>query len=186
MSFASFLLKILSISFFLTTTVFSAVVEKFIIDGNKRISDETVIMFSNVSLKDEISNKKINLILKDLYKTNYFENVNVSFEDKTLLIKVKEHPIIQKINYKGVKSKTLLEAITLNKLIKDKSPYNLFVLNNEKDRINKTIKELGYFNSKIETYVETLNDNLVIVNFNIDLRKKAKIKKISFIGNFIF
>ncbi len=186
MSLASLLLKILSISFFLTTTVFSAVVEKFIIDGNKRISDETVIMFSNVSLKDEITNKKINLILKDLYKTNYFENVNVSFEDKTLLIKVKEYPIIQKINYTGVKSKTLLEAITLNKLIKDKSPYNLFVLNNEKDRINKTIKELGYFNSKIDTYVEKLNDNLVIVNFNIDLRKKAKIKKISFIGNKIF
>jgi outer membrane protein insertion porin family len=186
MCLVSFILKILTIYFFLTTLVFSEIIEKIIINGNKRISDETVIMFSNVSIKDEVSNKKLNLILKDLYKTNYFENVNVSLKDKTLQIDVKEHPIIQKISYTGIKSKTLLEKITSNKLIKDRSPYSLFILDNEKDRINETIKELGYFNSKLETQVEILNDNLVNVNFNIDLGKKAKIKKISFIGNKIF
>ena len=181
MCLVSFILKILTIYFFLTTLVFSEIIEKIIINGNKRISDETVIMFSNVSIKDEITNNKLNLILKDLYKTNYFENVNVSLKDKTLQIDVKEHPIIQKISYTGIKSKTLLEKITFNKLIKDKSPYNLFILDKEKNRINKTVKELGYFNSKLDAQVETLNDNLVNVNFNIDLGKKAKIKKISFI-----
>ena len=186
MSLVSFILKSLTIYFFLITLVFSEVIEKIIVNGNNRISDETVIMFSNVSIKDEITNNKLNLILKDLYKTNYFENVNVLLDDKILQIEVKEHPIIQKISYTGIKSKTLLEKITFNKLIKDKSPYNLFILDKEKNRINKTVKELGYFNSKLDAQVETLNDNLVNVNFNIDLGKKAKIKKISFIGNKIF
>ena len=186
MSLVSFILKSLTIYFFLITLVFSEVIEKIIVNGNNRISDETVIMFSNVSIKDEITNNKLNLILKDLYKTNYFENVNVLLDDKILQIEVKEHPIIQKISYTGIKSKTLLEKITFNKLIKDKSPYNLFMLDKEKNRINKTVKELGYFNSKLDAQVETLNDNLVNVNFNIDLGKKAKIKKISFIGNKIF
>jgi len=186
MSLVSFILKSLTIYFFLITLVFSEVIEKIIVNGNNRISDETVIMFSNVSIKDEITNNKLNLILKDLYKTNYFENVNVLLDDKILQIEVKEHPIIQKIIYTGIKSKTLLEKITFNKLIKDKSPYNLFMLDKEKNRINKTLKELGYFNSKLVAQIETLNDNLVNVNFNIDLGKKAKIKKISFIGNKIF
>ena len=186
MSLVSFILKSLTIYFFLITLVFSEVIEKIIVNGNNRISDETVIMFSNVSIKDEITNNKLNLILKDLYETNYFENVNVLLDDKILQIEVKEHPIIQKISYTGIKSKTLLEKITFNKLIKDKSPYNLFILDKEKNRINKTVKELGYFNSKLDAQVETLNDNLVNVNFNIDLGKKAKIKKISFIGNKIF
>ena len=51
-----------------------------------------------LKLNDEISNKKINLILKDLYETNYFEDVKVSFKNKILTIFVKEHPIIQKYN----------------------------------------------------------------------------------------
>ena len=79
MSLISLILKILYISFFLTTSVYSEIVEKIVINGNKRISNETVIMFSKISLKDQISNKKLNLILKDLYETNYFEGVAYFF-----------------------------------------------------------------------------------------------------------
>ena len=186
MSLLSSIFKFLCIFVFLATSAFSEIINKIIIEGNERISDETVIMFSNVSLEDQISNKKINLILKDLYDTNYFENVKVSFKNNTLLINVKEYPIIQKINYTGVKSKTLLDKLIFDRLIKDKSPYNLFKLDNERNRINERVKELGYFNSKIEAYIEELDNNLVIINFNIELGKKARIKKISFIGNKIF
>ena len=171
---------------FLTVSAYSEIVNKIVINGNKRISDQTVIMFSNLSIKEEISNNKLNLILKDLYETNYFENVDVFIEENILTINLKEYPIIQKINYTGIKSKTLLGKIISDKLIKDKSPYNLFSLENERNRIKEKTKELGYFDSKIETYIETLDNNLVIVNFDIDLKEKAKIKKISFIGNKIF
>ena len=99
---------------------------------------------------------------------------------------VKEYPIIQKINYYGIKSNKILEQITTNKLIKDKSPYNLFSLKKEKDRILDQIKILGYYNSSIDSTVQTLDENLVEVNINISLGKKAKIKKITFIGNKVF
>ena len=74
------------------------------------------------------NNKRLNLILKDLYGTNYFEDVSVSFENKILTIFVKENPIVQKINYKGIKSKTLLESIIADKLIREKSSYNLIFI----------------------------------------------------------
>ena len=88
-------------------------------------------------------------------------------ENNVLNIFVKEYPIIQNINYNGIKSKTILEKITANKSLKDKSPYNLFYLKNEKDRILEQIKELGYYDASIETSVETLKENLVSINFNI-------------------
>ena len=69
---------------FFITSVFSDIVDKISINGNKRISNKTIQMFANIEIKDEISNKKINSILKDLYDTNYFEDVNVSFENKIL------------------------------------------------------------------------------------------------------
>ena len=182
----SLILKICSFYILLITFVYSEIVDKIVISGSNRISEETIKMFSKVEIKDEISNDKINLILKDLYETNYFQNVNVSLKNNTLTILVNEYPIIQKINYAGIKSKTLLESINADTLIKEKSPYNIISLKNEKDRLIEKIKELGYFNSKIETSVETLDQNLVFINFNFELGKKAKIRKITFIGNKIF
>ena len=164
----------------------SEVIEKFKVNGNQRISDNTVILFSKVNIGQDIKNDDLNLVLRDLYNTKYFENVSLLIENNVLNIFVKEYPIIQKINYNGIKSNTILENITANIFLKDKSPYNLFSLKNERDRISNVMKELGYYNSSIETSVETLDENLVNINFDITLGDKAKIKKITFIGNKIF
>ena len=186
MNFFANLIKIFIFYILFVTSVYSQTIDKILIEGNNRVSNNAIQMFSKIELKNQISNNKLNLILKNLYETNFFEDVKVLFENNTLLITVKEYPIIQKINYNGVKSKTLLESINDNKLIREKSPYNKLVLRDEKNRLDNKIKEIGYFNSKISTTVETLENNLVIVNFDIELGDKAKIKKISFIGNKIF
>ena len=178
--------KIFCLFLLLASHVYSETVNKIVINGNKRISNETIKLFSKISIKDDIQNEKINSILKYLYETNYFKNVNILFNNNILTIAVEEYPIIQSINYIGIKSNSLLEKIIADKSVKEKFPYNITTLKNEKDRIVNKTKELGYYNSKIKTSVETLDDNLVIVNFDIVLGDKAKIKKISFIGNKIF
>ena len=180
------ILKILLFYSFFISSVNAESVDKISINGNERISNKTIQMFANIEINDEISNKKINLILKDLYDTNYFEDVRVSFENKILTIFVKEHPIIQKITYEGIKSQSLLENINTNKLIREKSPFNLIILEEEKNRLNKIIKKMGYFDPKIQISVEKLDKSLVNINLDIDLGKKAKIKKISFNGNKVF
>jgi outer membrane protein insertion porin family len=143
-------------------------------------------MFSGVEINDDISENKINLTLKDLYKTNYFKNVNIEFKDNILTISVDELPIIQNVNYKGIKSNNLLETINKGKLIREKSPYSNLLLKKEKDRLVNKIKELGYYNSNIDASVEKLDNNLVNINFIFNLNDKAKIKKITFIGDKIF
>ena len=179
-------IKVIIFYIFFLTCVYSEIIDKISINGNDRISNKTIQMFANIELKDEISNNKINQILKDLYETNFFENVKVQFENNTLTIEVNEYPIILNINYNGIKSKTLLKEINFEKLIREKSPYNNITLEDEKNRLDNKIKEIGYFNSKIGITVENLDNNLVNINFNIELGDKAKIKKISFIGNKIF
>ena len=159
------IVKIITIYLYFLTSVNSEIIGKIIISGNERISNETVKMFSGIEVNEDISDNKLNLILKDLYKTNYFKNINISFKDNILNIIVEEHPIIQSINYSGIKSKSLLETIKDGKLVKEKSPYNNLLLKKEKNRVVTKIKELGYYNSIIETSVETLNNNLVNINF---------------------
>ena len=50
--------------------------------GNERISKDTIILFSKVSKSDEIINtNQLNKIFKDIYSTNFFSDVEISFEN---------------------------------------------------------------------------------------------------------
>ncbi len=168
------------------SAAFSEIINKIEVNGNERVSNETIIMFSGVNISEEINNQKINLILKDLYNTNFFEDISVKIDKNVLKIKVKEYPIIENIFFEGLKAKKNREIIKKNLSLKSRSSYNQFLLEKDKKTMNSTLKELGYYFSKIDTYVETLDNNKVNITHKIDLGKKAKIKKISFIGNKIF
>ena len=186
MNFLKFFLNVVILVLAFNSQASSNVIEKFNIEGNQRISDNTIILFAEVNVGQEINNNDLNIILNNLYKTQYFNDIRVSLKNNILNIFVEEFPIVQKINYNGIKSATILEKITENKFLKDKSPYNFFSLNKEKERLINEIKLLGYYNVRIESTLETLEENLVNINFNIKLGDKSKIRKITFIGNKVF
>ena len=121
MNLFSFSLKVIIFILTLNLNAFSEIIEDIKIDGNQRISNDSIKLFSKIDIGDEIKNENINSILKDLYETNFFENVNIKFVNNILNISVSEYPIIQKVIYEGIKSKTLLGKIEENKLIRKKS-----------------------------------------------------------------
>ncbi len=162
------------------------IINKIEIKGNDRISSETINMFAGISLNDDLNENDLNNILKSLYDSNFFEQVSVKLENNTLLISVKENPIIQNIDYVGIKSDTLLLDLKKNVLLKSRSSFNEITLKKDKENITKFLKDIGYYFSEIDISVEELKDNKVNLVYNISLGDKAKIKKISFIGNKIF
>ena len=180
--FKTFLL----IMFLFLNHAFSNSLNKIEIIGNDRISDETIKLFINVDIKDEINDDKLNKILKDLYSTDFFKDINLNFDNQILFIKVVENPIIENIFYNGIKSNRILDIIKENTSVKARSSYKESVLKKEKLKIEKILKNLGYYNSDLDISIEESNNNLVNIIYNIDLGKKSKIKRITFIGNKIF
>ena len=174
------------ILFFLTTYGFSEIIKKIEISGNDRISDETIILFISTDINDEINDIKLNNILKDLYKTNFFKDISVKFDNKVLSINVQENPIIESISYKGVKSSRILKIIEEETLIKQRSSYVESLIEKEKFKIINILTDLGYYNSSLNILVDQSKNNLVSITYDIDLGKKSKIKKITFIGNKVF
>ena len=71
-------------------------------------------------------------------------------------------------------------------IVKSRSSYNEYVITEEKKRLLNILKSLGYYNAEIDIYVENKKDNLINLTINFNLGNKAKIKKITFIGNKIF
>ena len=174
------------ILFFLSSYAFSSVLNKIEIIGNDRISDETIKLFISVDINDEINDFKLNEILKELYETDYFKDVSVQFENQILTIMIQENPIIENISYNGIKSNRILEIIKKGTLIKQRSSYNEINMKKEKIKIENILNDLGYYNSSLDILIDQSKDNLVSITYNIDLGKKSKIKKITFIGDKIF
>ena len=180
------LLLIFSFNIIFLSQSNSEILKKIEIVGNDRIPNETIKMFSSISINDDIDENKVNTILKQLYETGFFSDVKIDFKNKILKISVTENPIIQNINYTGIKAKKIKDPITKNLKLKNRSSFNLIDLNYDKEKILTSLKELGYYFSQVDVFVKDLGDNKVDIQYDIDLGERAKIKKISFIGNKVF
>ena len=174
------------LSFSLSSILKAEIIDKINIEGNNRIPSETIEMFAGVTINDDLLESDLNKILKNLYETNFFDLVTVKIENKTLIINVKENPIIQNINYQGIKSSKLLEELKKDIVLRSRSSFNQVLLEKDKNKIRNFLKNKGYYFSEIEILKEDLGDNKINLTYNISLGEKAKIQKISFIGDKIF
>ena len=177
----TFFSLIIFFSFF--SASFAEVVKDIQINGNTRVSDKSIEMFSNIKIGDDVDEDNLNKILKDIYETNFFKNVKVTLEENILIISVEENSLVENVIIKGLKSKTLTKELKKNLKVKSRSSYNEVLLLEDKKNITKTLKQRGYFFSKIDVMIENLSDNKIDLIYNIDIGDKSKIKKISFIGN---
>ncbi len=179
--------KLLIIKIILTlsllNTSYSEIINEVKIFGNDRISKETILMFSDIQVKENVDPDRINKILKNLYDTNFFKDISLKIENNILLINVIENPIIQSIKYEGIKAKKIKDLISNNTKLKSRSSYDEFILNEDKENIQSLLKEIGYYFPVINIFIEKLEDNKINLTYEFKLGEKAKIKKISFIGD---
>ena len=84
---------------------------KIDITGNKRISDETVKVYGEVgNIGEDLSKSDLDKILNNLYLTD-FQDVSVEIQNKTLIIRLKEYPLINQLVLIGEKSNRLKEKL---------------------------------------------------------------------------
>ena len=124
--------------FFLNVNAVNAnVLENIKISGNERISNETIKLFSKVSINETIDQNKLNEILKNLYETNFFSDVRLKLKTILLTIQLVENPIIENINYEGIKANRILEAFKRKFINKPRYSFNEIILKKEKFRLNQ-------------------------------------------------
>ncbi len=172
--------------FFITNVSIAEIVKKIEVLGNERISSETIKSFSSAKINDDLDENSINTSLKSLYESNFFKNVKIKLINNVLTIEVEENPIIQNLNLEGVKSQRIRDSIFDNLNLKPRGSFFEKQLNKDINIIKSLTKELGYYFTKVDVTQENLDDNKVNIIFKVNLGEKAKISKISFIGNKIY
>ena len=164
-------------------SVFSKNYEKIIVNGNERISNETILVFSEIPDNKSLDENSINKILKNLYKSGFFKDVNVKIENNNLTIEVLENPIIQTVFIKGIARKKTEESLYKILSLKDRSSYNSTLVKKDETAILSFLKEDGYYFSSITTSYQDLGNNKIDLLYQIELGEKSKISNISFIGD---
>ena len=113
----------LLIFFIYKNVAYSEIINKIDISGNDRLARETIILFSELNLNDDINSEDLNSAFKKLYETNYFKDIKIDFFKGQLKINVTENPLVQSIIINGVNNKSILNE--LSKITKkiEKYPY---------------------------------------------------------------
>ncbi len=158
-------------------------INNVIINGNKRVSEETIKIYGEINKIKKYTETNANKILKNLYETEFFETVEVTYENNNLLINLKEYPIINQLVIIGEKNKKFEEEI--KKIIKSKENKSLIKsnLSNDITTIKTLYSSLGYNFAKIDTKLNKIDDLNYDLLIEIERGTKTKISKISFIGN---
>ena len=159
------LLVLFFLIFFKSSLLFAEVISDIKVQGNNRVSSETIINFSGISIGQDISQKNLNDSLKELYQTNFFKDVQFDVSNKILTIKVDEYPIIQEIIIKGVPAQKTIKKIKENLTLKEKNPYIETQIQNDKNRILNTFKQSGYYFVNIETKIEKISNDTVNIYY---------------------
>ena len=117
-----YILLVLFLSFS-SNTINAEVINNVIINGNKRVSDETIKIYGQINDYKQYSEKNANEILKSLFDTGFFEDINLSYENKNLTINIKEYPVISQLLIIGEKSKNFEKEIKKIISLKEKIIY---------------------------------------------------------------
>ena len=179
------LILIVCVFFYLLTFYAHAeTVNKITISGNKRISNETIKVLGGISDLSEIKKDNLNDLLKKLYDTNFFKDVEISLIENQLIINVVENPIIEVVDISGIKNKDFVKSILDIMVLKDRMSFSEILLEKDIDTINNVLKTNGFYFAKVNSSL-IKNDELnsVRLKIEIDQGKKARIKEIQFIGD---
>ena len=161
----------------------AAILNKIIVENNIRVNTETIILFSKVKIGDELDQNDLNNILKDLYDTDFFSDIEINFENSILTLNVTENPIIQNLVFKGIKSKDFLKALKERILIKEKNPFIENKVKNELEKIKNILQESGFYFSNVSLSKKENDNNTIDLIFDINLGEKSYINKIIFLGD---
>ena len=178
------IIRINFILFFISSLSIAQTISEIKVDGNKRISKESIIIFGDIDFNKSYNDDDLDIVLKNIYETNFFKEINLKINNSILEISVIENPIIEDVQINGIKSTKLTELLFDKIKLKNRSSYIESLFLSDLNLVKNILKSSGYYFADVKT-TSTLNEeqNSTRLTYNINLGKRAKIHEVQFIGD---
>ena len=156
-----------------------------VIEGNTRLSSEEIIDYSGIQIGKIYDQDDIALVIKDLFSTNLFNNIEADIRDNTIFINVSERPIISSINIEGNRllDKDQIVTSLKNIGISQSKPYSRNLIDKVKQELVRLYFDNGRYSSSVEVTENELENNIIELSLNINEGKASTIKEIKILGN---
>ena len=92
----------------------SFIVESIEVEGTKKISLGTVLSYMPVNVGETLDIELSSDIIRELYSTGFFDDIELLRRDNVLVIRVIERPSIAEVNFEGnndIEDEALQQAI---------------------------------------------------------------------------
>lgn len=163
------------------------------VQGLQYRDDNAIIAVSGLRVGQtiQVPGQEIPVAIEQLLKLQLFTDIEV-IKEKTignvifLIINIKERPVLSRYSYQGVK-KTKHED--LNEIVDNVLTKGGIVTEDKKQLVKNKLFEYyldkGYMDAeiKVNEYSDSLKENSVRLEFEIDKKKRVRITEISFEGN---
>lgn len=163
-------------------------INKVRVIGLQRISVGTVLSYMPVQAGDKFDTSESTDVIKALYKTGFFSDVDLYRRGNDLIVKVIERPTISSLTISGnkkIKTKDLNTALKSSGIDSGRV-FNNSTLSQIKQALLAQYYNLGHYNVQVTTSVIPVARNRVAVDIIIAEGPVAKIRSINIVGNQAF
>ena len=158
------------------------VVSQIQVQGAERLEPDTVRSYIKLRPGQPYTRESLDQALKDLYATELFADVQIRDQVGTLVITVKENPVVNRIVLEG--NKRLKEdKIRPEIRLAPRQIFSRSKVRADVARIIELYRRQGRFAATVEPKMVQLDQNRVDVVFEISEGAKSKVRQINIIGN---
>ena len=155
------------------------------VEGLQRIAEGTVFNYLPVNIGDRVDQSRIREAIRAVYGTGFFRDVEIRWDDGTLVVAVAERPSISDFTITGnkdIKTEDLQEPLARIGLKKGRT-FNQSVLDEVEQSLIDQYFSRGKYSASVEAEVKELPDNKVDIAITIKEGDRARIRQINLVGN---
>lgn len=155
------------------------------VEGNQRIETGTILSYMLVKPGDPFDPDRLDRSLKTLYATGLFQDVRINREGDTLVVRLTENPLVNRVAFEG-NHKLTDDQLRPEMQLKPRAVFTPAQAEQDRQHILDLYAKRGYYNARVDPQVIRLDQNRVDVVYQINDGSVTLISKIIFVGNHEF
>jgi len=154
------------------------------VDGLQRIAAGTVFTYLPIERGDTVDQTRLTQAIRALYRTGFFEDVQLDRQGNILVITVRERPAINQLTVTGnkdIKSDQLLKGLS-DIGLSEGGTFDRLSLDRVTQELRRQYNDRGKYNVEITPTVSSLDRNRVNIAIAINEGKAARIRHVNLVG----
>ncbi len=163
----------------------SFVVENIEVIGIKKITIGTIFSYLPINVGESLDLDRSPEIIRELYSTGFFDDIELLRRDNVLVIKVSERPSIAEVNFEGnddIADESLEQALDGVGMTKGRI-FDEHRLERLELELQQVYYSLGKYAARIDASWRALDEDRVAIDIKISEGVSATIKSINVTGN---